>query len=140
TLALLAIIVLAVGVWQLASAFGGSGSGRAPTASAKKTKARDVSRTTASSTAGSAKGAINPKVPGLTTFRGNLTRTYYGEGPVPRSKPHVLWRYPRTGSMCARSSDENGTETWCGVGWTGQPNVIPHKKGKLIELRFGAYD
>ncbi len=85
------------------------------------------------------KGAINPKVPGLTTFRGNLTRTYYGEGPVPRH-PVVRWRYPPTGGMCAQSSDEHGTETWCGVGWTGQPNVIPHKKSGLLELRFGAYD
>jgi outer membrane protein assembly factor BamB len=85
------------------------------------------------------KGAINPKVPGLTTFRGNLTRTYYGEGPVPRH-PVIRWRYPPTGGMCAQSSDEHGTETWCGVGWTGQPNVIPHKKSGLLELRFGAYD
>ena len=83
-------------------------------------------------------GAINPKVPGLTTFRGNLTRTYYGHGPVPRN-PVVRWRYPESGGMCAQSSDEHGTETWCGTGWTGQPNVIPHKSG-LLELRFGAYD
>jgi hypothetical protein len=83
-------------------------------------------------------GAINPKVPGLTTFRGNLTRTYYGHGPVPKN-PVVRWRYPESGGMCAQSSDEHGTETWCGTGWTGQPNVIPHKSG-LLELRFGAYD
>jgi outer membrane protein assembly factor BamB len=84
------------------------------------------------------RGAINPDVPGITTFRGNLTRSYYGEGPVPR-RPQVLWRYPRSGGMCAPSTDETGTHTWCGVGWTGQPNVIPHKRGRL-ELRFGAYD
>src|SRR4029079_1829311 len=83
-------------------------------------------------------GAINPKVPGLTTFRGNLTRTYYGHGPVPKN-PVVRWSYPDSGGMCAQSSDEHGTETWCGTGWTGQPNVIPHKGG-LLELRFGAYD
>jgi hypothetical protein len=83
-------------------------------------------------------GAINPKVPGLTTFRGNLTRSYYGEGPLPQH-PRVLWRYPRAGGMCAPSTDETGTHTWCGVGWTGQPNVIPHEDG-LVELRFGAYD
>ena len=41
--------------------------------------------------------------------------------------------------MCAPSTDESGTKTWCGVGWTGQPNVIPHEDG-LLELRFGAYD
>ena len=84
-------------------------------------------------------GAINPKVPGLTTFRGNLTRSYYGEGPVPRRSPRILWRYPRRGGMCSRSADESGTTTWCGVGWTGQPNVIPRKNG-AAELRFGAYD
>jgi outer membrane protein assembly factor BamB len=83
-------------------------------------------------------GAINPDVPGITTFRGNLTRTYYGEGPVPR-RPRVLWRYPSSGGMCADSTDETGTYTWCGVGWTGQPNVIPHDNGQ-VELRFGAYD
>jgi hypothetical protein len=84
------------------------------------------------------RGAINPRVPGLTTFRGNLTRSYYGEGPVPK-RPRILWRYPRAGGMCAQSTDETGTQTWCGVGWTGQPNVIPHDGGRL-ELRFGAYD
>jgi outer membrane protein assembly factor BamB len=83
-------------------------------------------------------GPINPEVPGLTTFRGSLTRSYYGEGPVPR-RPRVLWRYPKSGGMCAPSTDESGTQTWCGVGWTGQPNVIPHEDG-LLELRFGAYD
>jgi outer membrane protein assembly factor BamB len=83
-------------------------------------------------------GPINTKVPGLTTFRGSLTRSYYGEGPVPR-RPRILWRYPRRGGMCAPSTDESGTKTWCGVGWTGQPNVIPHEDG-LLELRFGAYD
>jgi hypothetical protein len=84
-------------------------------------------------------GAINPEVPGITTFRGNLTRTYYGEGPVPRQQPEVLWRYPAESGMCADSTDETGTHAWCGVGWTGQPNVIPHPGGR-IELRFGAYD
>ncbi len=83
-------------------------------------------------------GPINSEVPGLTTFRGSLTRSYYGEGPVPR-RPRILWRYPRRGGMCAQSTDESGTKTWCGVGWTGQPNVIPHEDG-LLELRFGAYD
>ncbi len=84
-------------------------------------------------------GPINPKVPGLTTFRGNLTRSYYGKGPVPRRAPRILWRYPRVGRMCSLSTDETGRHTWCGVGWTGQPNVIPRKRGG-IELRFGAYD
>ena len=142
--AVLVIALLGIGIWQLTSAFGNSDTadtaGKAARHPAHKTTAAGQPRQTATATTAQPRGAINPKVPGLTTFRGNLTRTYYGEGPVPRKKPHILWRYPRSGSMCARSSDENGTETWCGMGWTGQVNVIPHKKGKLIELRFGAYD
>ena len=78
-----------------------------------------------------------PDVPGITTFRGNLTRSYYGEGPVPR-RPRILWRFPSSGGLCSPSTDETGTHQWCGVGWTGQPNVIP--KGGKLELRFGAYD
>ncbi len=87
---------------------------------------------------GTAARPINTSFAGLTTFRGNASRSYYGQGPVPR-RPAVLWRYPRSGGMCARSSDERGTETWCGVGWTGQPNVIPRPQGGY-EIRFGAYD
>ena len=87
-----------------------------------------------------APGPVNPSVPGLTTFRGNLTRTYYGEGPIPRTRPRILWRFPRSGGLCARSSDEHGTKTWCGLGWTGQPNVIPRPGGRGVELRVGAYD
>jgi outer membrane protein assembly factor BamB len=86
---------------------------------------------------GPVRGAINPDVPGITTFRGNLTRSYYGEGPVPQ-RPRILWRFPSSGDLCSPSTDETGTHQWCGVGWTGQPNVIP-RRGKL-ELRFGAYD
>jgi PQQ-like domain len=139
--ALVVLLVAGVGIWQLAAALAGGSdarSGAAPSSSA--TSGSGGSRQHAAVTSATPRGAINPKVPGITTFRGNLTRSYYGEGPVPRRKPRILWRYPRTGSMCALSSDEHGTETWCGVGWTGQPNVIPRKKGKILELRFGAYD
>ncbi len=38
-------------------------------------------------------GPINTKFAGLTTFRGNATRDYYGEGPVP-THPVIRWRYP----------------------------------------------
>ena len=57
---------------------------------------------------------------------------------MPRD-PVVLWRYPRSGGLCSRSEDEYGTETWCGVGWTGQPNVLPRSGGGW-DIRFGAYD
>ena len=81
---------------------------------------------------------INTVFAGLTTFRGNATRDYYGEGPLPR-RPMVRWRYPASGGLCSRSSDLFGTETWCGTGWTGQPNVIVQRNG-TIEVREGAYD
>jgi outer membrane protein assembly factor BamB len=81
---------------------------------------------------------INTAIEGLTTFRGNATRSYYGEGPIPED-PQILWRYPRSGGMCSESSDEEGTRTWCGTGWTGQPNVVETEDG-TVEVRFGAYD
>jgi hypothetical protein len=88
-------------------------------------------------------GPINTAFPGLTTFRGNATRDYYGSGPMP-SNPQVLWRYPKTGGLCAKSNGSGigfhaGTKVWCGTGWTGQPNVIPNARGG-IEVRIGAFD
>jgi hypothetical protein len=85
-----------------------------------------------------APGPINTTFAGLTTFRGNATRDYYGAGPMPRH-PVIRWRYPASGGLCSRSSDLFGTETWCGTGWTGQPNVVVHRNG-TIEIREGAYD
>jgi hypothetical protein len=85
-----------------------------------------------------APGPINKAFPGLTTFRGNATRDYYGEGPVP-DDPEVRWRYPADGGLCSESEDANGVETWCGTGWTGQPNVIEHDDD-TIEVRIGAFD
>jgi hypothetical protein len=52
-------------------------------------------------------------VPGLLTFRGNPTRTYYGQGPVPVG-PGVVWKYPGE-RMCALSEDRGETSEWCGV-------------------------
>jgi outer membrane protein assembly factor BamB len=85
-----------------------------------------------------AAGPINPKFPGLRTFRGNASRAYYGEGPLP-THPVVRWRYPPSGGLCAVSSDGTATTTWCGTGWTGQPNVIP-RPGGGVEVREGAFD
>lgn len=70
---------------------------------------------------------------GLLTFRGNPTRTYYGQGPLPND-PEVLWSYPEGGGMCGESSGK----TWCGTGWTGQPNVW-EQDGRTW-VAFGAYD
>lgn len=80
---------------------------------------------------------INTEVAGITTFRGNATRTYYGKGPIPKD-PEILWRYPVSGAMCGISDDGTGPREWCGTGWTGQPNVVETERG--LEIRFGAYD
>jgi outer membrane protein assembly factor BamB len=77
-------------------------------------------------------------VDGLLTFRGNPTRTYYGKGPVPRTTPRVLWRFPKSGGLCSESTDPKGTRTWCGSGWTGQPAVF-ERDGRTWVV-FGAYD
>ncbi len=76
-------------------------------------------------------------VQGILTFRGNPTRSYYGEGPVPRQAQHQ-WAYPASGGLCSESSDGEGTRTWCGTGWTGQPAVF-EREGRTWVV-FGAYD
>ncbi|HSM45247.1 MAG TPA: hypothetical protein VK969_09560, partial [Acidimicrobiia bacterium] len=76
-------------------------------------------------------------VEGLTTFRGNPTRTYYGTGPISDS-PSVRWTYPDSG-MCSESSNFGETTVWCGIGWTGQPIVWERPDGKT-ELIVGAFD
>lgn len=77
------------------------------------------------------------EVPGLLTFRGNPTRSYYGRGPVPKA-PKVAWYYPKDGGMCSSSSSKGVTKSWCGMGWTGQPAVF-NRDGRLWVV-FGAYD
>jgi hypothetical protein len=76
------------------------------------------------------------EVAGLLTFRGNPTRTFYGEGPVPRT-PAVAWTFPDQ-AMCARSTEGSESRIWCGTGWTGQPAVF-ERDGRTWVV-FGAYD
>jgi hypothetical protein len=73
------------------------------------------------------------QVTGLLTFRGNPTRTYYGQGPIPQ-EPQILWTFPEGGGMCGESSGE----LWCGTGWTGQPAVFERDGHTWVV--FGAYD
>lgn len=77
------------------------------------------------------------KVQGLTMFRGNPTRTWYGEGPLPLT-PTIAWKYPDS-PMCSLSEVFGVTKQWCGNGWTGQPVVWEHENGST-EIIFGAYD
>lgn len=76
-------------------------------------------------------------VEGQLTFRGNPTRTYYGEGPVPEH-PTIQWRYPSAGGMCGSSSVGGESKVWCGSGWTGEPAVFVD--GDETWVAFGAYD
>ncbi|HJR92605.1 MAG TPA: PQQ-binding-like beta-propeller repeat protein [Acidimicrobiia bacterium] len=78
------------------------------------------------------------EVTGLTMFRGNPTRSWYGTGPAPTS-PSTLWSYPDSGGLCGSSSVGGETTTWCGSGWTGQP-VVWERPDDITEVIFGAYD
>ncbi len=81
---------------------------------------------------------INTAIEGLTTFRGNASRSYYGEGPVPLH-PVIRWQSPADEKLCSDSIVGVDQSEWCGTGWTGQPNVIQQPDG-AIEVREGAYD
>ncbi len=143
--ALLLVVSVGVLVWRsgvVDSLLGNDGTSRSKQGStAPNPSAKGSTPTTGSSASPAASptaGPINTKFPGLTTFRGNASRSYYGEGPLPKN-PTILWRYPAYGGMCSTSANIDGTRVWCGMGWTGQPNVIQHANGR-IEIRFGAYD
>ena len=77
-------------------------------------------------------------VEGLTMFRGNPTRTFFGTGPLPDTAPDRLWRYPES-AMSGLSPVGSEEKWWTGTGWTGQPLVLEREDG-ITELIFGAYD
>jgi hypothetical protein len=80
----------------------------------------------------------NRAVRGVTTFRGNATRSYYGRGPVPLD-PVVRWQHPEVTKLCSESIVGVDVTQWCGTGWTGQPNVV-EVPGGGIEVREAPYD
>lgn len=88
-------------------------------------------------TASSSALAINTSYAGVSMFRGNGHRTYYGEGPVPRN-PVEIWHYPQQGIMSALSSEGGVATVWSGMGWTGQPVVVEWEGSTRV--MFGAYD
>jgi len=120
---------------------GESGGGGGPAAPPETPPA-----STAAATAAGYEGWVDPAsagrpyygatIPGLLTFRGNPTRTYYGQGPMP-SAPRPVWRYPGA-AMCSVSEDRGEVSNWCGTGWTGEPAVF-ERDGRTW-LVFGAYD
>lgn len=85
-----------------------------------------------------AAGPINTAFAGLSMFRGNGHRAFYGTGPLPRDAPRVLWRFPEGGPMSASSSEGGESRVWAGTGWTGQPVVV--EQGGTTRVMFGAYD
>jgi outer membrane protein assembly factor BamB len=141
TLAALGAFAVLVGAaWALAAV--GSSQGPAgdqrPTDAAGERDGEDAADVGASDSdeGPEAANASGFDMPGLLTFRGSPTRSYYGEGPVPQD-PEVLWTYPRDGSaMCHTSTRDD--RTWCGTGWTGQPAVFD-RDGQTWVV-FGAYD
>jgi hypothetical protein len=139
----LVVVIAGVAAWRL-GAFEGSGDEHRDTVSSAPTSmptASPPSPTPSPAPEPSPEPSplpANTAFGGITTFRGNATRTYYGQGPVPND-PRILWRYPATGSLCSTSSTAAETKLWCGTGWTGQPNVIVNDRGR-IEVRINAYD
>lgn len=122
---------------------GGAGDDGDPAAPSEPAEPEDLTQVPAERLEGQ---LVNPassgrmwsaEVPGVLTFRGNPTRTYYGRGPVP-SAPKVAWFTPADGGMCSSSSVGGTARTWCGMGWTGQPAVF--ERDDRTWVVFGAYD
>ena len=135
--------VLVVGLLAMSMLRGG-GSSSAASSDGSSNETKPAKNATTTTTRPPYAGWVDPassgepwgKVPGLLTFRGNPTRSWYGQG-VPQN-PHVLWTYPKSGGMCSNSTDGSGTSTWCGDGWTGQPTVV--ERDGRIWVSFGGYD
>ena len=73
---------------------------------------------------------------GLLTFRGNPTRTFYGQGPVPQA-PQVQWRFGSGKELCSFSVVGGEESEWCGTGWTGQPAVFDYDGQRWVV--FGSF-
>jgi hypothetical protein len=80
-------------------------------------------------------------VDGFLVFRGNPTRTFYGEGPVPRD-PQVVWTAPEN-RLCSVEGDlDDDGRVWCGIGWTGQVVLVDRRGDGFsdVEVMVGGYD
>lgn len=141
-------LALSVSLAACATPLAGEGEASAPTTAVASveptmptapTSAAPVAATTTTAVVRVAAAPSSAAVAGLLTFRGNATRTYYGQGPVP-SDPRVLRRFPDQPDqpMCMESVDRGGPSRWCGTGWTGQPAVF--ERQGTTWLVFGAYD
>lgn len=142
-IALAVVVVLGGGIFVLTRGGGGaSGASGEPSGESPSSTAKAATTTTRPPYNGwvdplSSQEQPKTTTPGLLTFRGNPTRSWYGTGPIPTA-PQVIWAYPKSGGMCSVSTDGSTTSTWCGDGWTGQPNVY-ERDGRTI-VSFGGYD
>lgn len=82
--------------------------------------------------------SVTNKTVGITMFRGNQTRTFYGTGPAP-TDPTIFWHYPKEKPICSYSTVHYERKLWCGNGWTGQP-VIWERPDGVTEVIVGMYD
>ncbi len=139
-------------VWPESAGDGdGDGDGAAlgpasgPSSTTTTTETTSTTTTTTTTTEPPYDGWVDPAssgqpwgdtVEGLLTFRGNPTRTYYGEGPIPAA-PEILWRFPADEKMCSTSSVGGESRTWCGSGWTGQPAIFERDGRTWVAV--GAY-
>ena len=103
----LAVVAVAVVVVGLLVVTKGSSSTSTDSENASSESPSTTAKGTTTTTEAPYDGWVNPKssgtmwsqkVPGVLTFRGNPTRSYYGMGPVPNA-PKVLWSYPQNGGM-----------------------------------------
>jgi hypothetical protein len=76
---------------------------------------------------------------GITMFRGNPTRTWYGTGPLPEKYPRPLWKYGPLSNPKPSCFANGNCPTWSGSGWTGQPVVWERPDG-ITEVIVGAFD
>lgn len=66
---------------------------------------------------------------GVTQFRGNPSRTFYGTGAIPAETPEVIWKF-RTGQHFSKTLET----PWEGLGWTGQPAVSVEPGGTFVYI------
>jgi outer membrane protein assembly factor BamB len=71
---------------------------------------------------------LNDAFHGMTCFRGNAGRNFYGEGPAPRGALRVRWR-------TTIGADPREPQ-WNGVGWTGQPLAVEWPEGVRRHMNF----
>lgn len=87
--------------------------------------------------------AKNSDPKGFYHFRGNPSRSLYGVGPFPQTKPRAIWRKGPYRSHYKAAITETtlaaGWKIWTGTGWTGQPVMRTLDDGRE-EVIVGAYD